>query len=202
MVQLGGFQTGFTRATDRVAFAVATIAAVVGFSTGALAAADGEKALWVGGAGGIMVPNKSATNPRTQYGVTAGAKIGTELGLGGYYFSAAKDEGGTQGKFDINMYGIEGTYHFEGEAKGAYFGLRLGISKIDSGSSPNLVSVSPFHFGGVAGYNHWLTDNLSIGGDLSFYSFFKGETTTSGGTTVPVDSFSALSFLATVKFWL
>jgi hypothetical protein len=181
---------------------VAAVTVTTVFSVNANAAAEGEQALWVGGAAGVLVPNKSSTNPRGEYGVTVGAKIGTELGLGAYYFSASKDEGGTVGKFDLNLYGIEGTYHFEGEAKGAYFGVRLGITKMDFGVSPNEVSASPFHIGAVGGYNHWVTDNLSIGGDLSFYSISKGEATSTNGFTTTVDSFSALSFLATVKLWL
>ncbi|CAN5565998.1 hypothetical protein BH10BDE1_BH10BDE1_29490 [soil metagenome] len=180
----------------------AVVAVTTVFSVQAKAAADGEKALWVGGAAGVLIPNKSSTNPRGEYGVTVGAKIGTELGLGAYYFSAKKEEGGAIGKFDLDFYGIEGTYHFEGEAKGAYFGVRLGITKMDFGVPAAQVSASPFHVGVIGGYNHWVTDNLSIGGDLSFYSVSKGESTALSGTTVSVDSFSALSFLATVKLWL
>ncbi len=168
----------------------------------AQAAADGEKALWLGGAGGLLVPNKSGTTARSQIGLTAGAKIGTELGLGAYYFTSKKEEGGSVGAFNLDFYGVEGTYHFEGEAKGAYFGLRLGITKMDFGTTPNQVTASPFHAGAIAGYNHWVTDFLSVGGDLSFYSVSKGEATSLTGTTVAVDSFSALSFLATLKLWL
>lgn len=181
---------------------IAVVALTTVFTSHAKAAAAGEKALWVGGAAGVLVPNKSETNPRGEYGVTVGAKIGTELGLGAYYFSSNKDEGATLGKFDLSFYGVEGTYHFEGEAKGAYFGVRLGITKIDLGLSPYQVSASPFHVGAIAGYNHWVTENVSIGGDLSFYSVSKGTDTSFSGVTVSVDGFSALSFLATVKFWL
>lgn len=176
---------------------------VAGGISRAEAAADGEKALWVGGAGGLMVPNKSGTTARTMLGITAGAKIGTELGLGAYYFTSQKDEGGVVGKFDNDYYGVEGTYHFEGEAKGAYFGVRLGITKMDFGATPNQVSASPFHAGFIAGYNHWVTDFLSVGGDIGFYSVSKGEATSQAtGTTVTVDSYSALNFLATLKLWL
>lgn len=181
--------------------AVLVAVSIAGNGT-ANAAAEGEQALWIGGAGGLLVPNKSGTSARTQLGITAGAKIGTELGFGGYYFTSKKDEAGTVGSFDLDFYGVEGTYHFEGEAKGAYFGVRLGITKMDFGVSPNQVTASPFHAGAIAGYNHWITDFLSVGGDLSFYSVSKGEATSLPGVTVTVDSFSALSFLATLKFWL
>lgn len=171
------------------------------FGSSAMAAAAGEKALWVGGAGGVLVPNRSSSTARGAYGVTLGAKIGTEMGLGAYYFSSKKDEGGTQGKFDMDFYGIEGSYRFEGEAKGAFFGLRLGITKMDFGPTPS-VSASPFHFGVFAGYDHMVTNSISIGGDVSFYSVSKGEATSLTGATTSVDTFSALSFLATLKFWL
>ena len=167
----------------------------------ASAAADGQQALLVGGAAGVIVPTRSSTTSRTALGVTAGAKIGTEMGLGGYYFTSQKDEGGAIGNFNIDFYGVEGTYHFEGEAKGAYFGVRLGITKIDVGTGAAAISVSPFHVGAVGGYNHFITDSFSVGGDVSAYSVSKGDATVSG-VTVAVDSFSALSFLATLKFWL
>ena len=173
---------------------------IAGFSHQAHAAAEGEPALWVGGTYGLFVPNKSSTTARPMFGGTVGAKIGTELGLGAYYFSSQKDEGSTVGKFNLDFYGVEGTYHFEGEAKGAYFGLRLGITKMNYGVTE--VTASPFHAGIIGGYNHWLTDHISIGGDVSFYSVSKGEATPPGGTPVSVESFSALSFLATLKLWL
>ncbi len=181
--------------------AVALVSAgVFGLGSQALAAAEGEPAMWVGGTYGLFVPNKSSTTARPMYGATVGAKIGTELGLGAYYFTSQKDEGATVGKFNLDFYGVEGTYHFEGEAKGAYFGLRLGITKMNYGVTE--VTASPFHAGIIGGYNHWLTDNISLGGDVSFYSVSKGEATPPGGTPLTVESFSALSFLATLKLWL
>ncbi len=178
------------------------LAAMLLMSPVANAAAEGEKALWVGGAGGFFVPNENRASGREQYGATVGAKIGTEMGLGAYYLTSKKDEGGTLGRFNLDFYGVEGSYHFEGEAKGAYFGLRLGITKIDFGVTGAQVSASPFHAGLFAGYNHWLAESVSVGADVSFYSVSKGEATALNGATVSVDSFSALSFLATLKFWL
>ncbi len=181
-----------------VSLVVSTVA-----STSALAAVDGsEAALWVGGSGGVFVPNKSGTSARSQLGLTVGAKIGSELAIGGYYSTSQKAEGAPHGQFDVAFYGIEGSYHFEGEARGAYFGARIGITKMDFGLSPNEVTASPFHVGLIGGYNHWLSRSVSVGGDLGFYSVSKGEATSRAGVTSTVDSFTALSFLATAKFWL
>lgn len=172
------------------------------FGLQAHAAAAGEHELWVGAAAGLAVPNKSSTTPRAQYGATLGAKIGTEFAVGAYYLTARKDEGGALGSFNFDLYGVEGTYHFEGEAKGAYFGLRMGISKVEVGTGTTALSVSPFHWGPVVGYNHMLGENLSLGADVAYYSISKGDGTTTGGATVSVDGFSTLSFLATLKLWL
>lgn len=171
-------------------------------STTGFAAAEGEQALWVGGAGGFLVPNKSSTTARGQYGLTLGAKIGTEFAVGAYYLTSKKDEGSPVGQFDLDFYGVEGSYHFEGEAKGAYFGVRMGITKADYGVTGARASASPFHIGAIAGYNHWLTSNVSLGGDVGFYSVSKGDATDAAGVSRTVDGFSALSFLATLKFWL
>jgi hypothetical protein len=128
--------------------------------------------------------------------------LGSELAFGAYYFASRKDEAGTQGKFDLEFYGVEGTFHFEGEAKGAYFGGRLGLSKMAYGLEPNQVSASPFHIGVIGGYNYWLAKSLSIGGEIGLYSVTKAEATSLSGTTVAVDRFSVLNFLATIKLWL
>ena len=69
---------------------VLSFGAVILVSPAAKAAAEGEKALWVGGAGGFFVPAESRASGREQYGVTAGAKIGTEMGLGAYYLTSKK----------------------------------------------------------------------------------------------------------------
>lgn len=164
-------------------------------------AETGSQSLWAGAGIGLMVPNKSGTTARPQWGITAGAKLGTEYGLGAYYLTSKKDEGGSIGAFDLDLYGVEASYHFEGEAKGAYFGARLGIAKMDVGTGLTKVSVSPFHLGAIGGYNAFINDKFSLGGEVGFYSVSKGEATT-GGVTTTVDSFSALSFLATAKFWL
>jgi hypothetical protein len=199
---LNSFGLLFQPIAGIVAILVATIL-LLAWGPVAQAAAGGEKALWMGGAGGLMVPNKSGTSARSILGISAGAKLGTEFGLGAYYFASKKEEGGVIGKFDNDFYGVEGSYHFEGEARGAYFGLRLGITKMDFGTTPNQVSASPFHIGLIAGYNHWLTDFLSIGGDIGIYSISKGEATSQAtGSTVTVDGYSSLNFLATLKFWL
>lgn len=160
-----------------------------------------ETSIWAGGAFGVLVPNKSGSTARPQYGITAGAKLGSEFGLGAYYLTSKKDEAAPLGTFDLDFYGVEGSFHFEGEAKGAYFAARLGITKIDAETGATKVSVSPFHVGLAGGYNYAIAENVSVGGDIAFYSVSKGEATSLTGAVVSVDSFSALGFLASAKFW-
>jgi hypothetical protein len=188
----------------KVAASLAFVGAMSLAASSAQAAtrSDSTSGMSFGAMGGMLVPNKSGTAARPGFGVHVGAQLGTEFGIGGYYLSSKKDEGGTVGQFDLDFFGIEGVYRFEGEAKGGYFGGRLGISKINVGSSATQVNMSPYHIGFIGGYDRFLTDFISIGGELGFYSIGKGESTPQSGVAVTVDSFTALSFLASVKFWL
>ncbi len=168
---------------------VALVAAVTSFSNAAHAEYDSPA--WVGAMYGLSVPSASNTNSRGMFGITAGAKLGTEYGLGVYYMSSHNKESGAD--FNYDLYGVEFGYHFEGEARGAYFGGRLGTSKIKVGGD----STSPFHFGVFAGYNYFLNDHFSLGGDASFMSI--SQSSDNGDT---LKGFTTLNFLLTAKFWL
>jgi hypothetical protein len=203
------FASGLRRAlsfADRVAAAlvlVGGLSVVFAFSEAQAATrSDSTSGMSFGAMGGMIVPNKSGTAARPGFGVRVGAQLGTEFGIGGYYLSSKKDEGGTIGNFDVDFFGIEGVYRFEGEAKGGYFGGRLGVSKINVGLSSSQVNLSPYHVGFIGGYDRFLTDFVSIGGELGFYSVGQSEATPSIGSKVTVDSFTALSFMACLKFWL
>ena len=164
-----------------VLLAVLTVA---GLSTKAEA-----QSAWVGGMLGLSIPNADNTTARNIWGLTAGAKIGSEFGLAGYYLNSAKKENNTD--FNYDLYGLEFAYHFEGEAKGVYLGGRIGTSKVTVGSN----SISPMHWGVVGGYNHMmLSERFSLGADVSWLSVAEG--TVSGMT---VKAFSMLNFLATAK---
>ncbi len=167
----------------KIALVVAVLAA---FGTPSISQADPKG--WVGAIGGLSVPNSSNSTSRLMFGITGGAKLGSEFGIGGYFLSASKDEGGALGTFTYEMYGVELAYHFEGEANGVYIGARLGTSKVKSGG----VSISPLNYGAVAGYNHFLNDNFSLGGEVNFFSI-PSESNVSG--------FTMLNFLGTAKFW-
>lgn len=141
---------------------------------------------WVGGLFGLAVPNADHSTTRGMFGVTLGAKLGDNLGLGAYYTSSAKDED-TVGRFNYDLFGVQLSYHFDGEASGAWFGGRIGTSKIDVGTT-----YSPMNIGAVAGYDYLLTDHLSLGGEVNWMSISESS---------PLKSFSTLDFLAALKIW-
>lgn len=181
-----------------LAFALAPIA---------YAAAEGESAGWIGATGGISVPNYNASglaaSSRTAFGLTGGAKIGTEYGVGAYYRTSSKDESvnGVDLKFGYDLYGVMAGYFFEGEAKGVYLGVVLGMSKVTIGTSASTtVSTSPLHYGLMAGYDHFLGEHFSLGGELNFITL-ASSSASSGGVTVQQDSFNTLNFNAALKFW-
>jgi hypothetical protein len=168
------------------------------------AQAEDEKG-WIGGLFGVSAPTRSDATSRAIYGLTAGAKLGTELGLGVYYLTSPKDEnvqGQTIGN-NFDFYGIEGAYHFEGEAKGAYIGARIGITNVKIKPSNALtpsVSTTPVHWGPTVGYNYWLNRNFSLGGDVS-YLLVSESSEFVGGANATIPAFNALNIGATAKFW-
>lgn len=153
---------------------------------------------WVGGAFGLHIPDYEDTSARPAFGISGGAKLGSEWGIGGYYLNSSKEEtiNGATADFNYTMYGVEGAYHFEGEAAGVYLGGRLGMTTLEVGAA----DVKPVHWGLLAGYNHWLMDNFSLGGEASFINVAAGDDTI-GGVSVPIEGFNIIAFHATAKFW-
>jgi hypothetical protein len=149
---------------------------------------------WAGAMGGISIPSLSGSSARGLWGLTVGAKLGSELGLGAYYEGSSKNEdfNGTEQAFNYSLYGVQFSYHFEGEAMGAYFGARVGISKVNKGG----VNVSPVNYGAFGGYDYMIIPQLSVGGELAYMGVGSG----SEGTNT-VSSFSMLNFTGAVKFW-
>lgn len=177
---------------------------LVGLSFLALApVAHAEPQAWVGGLLGLSIPNADDTSARPIYGITGGAKLGSEYGIGAYYLTSQKEEdvAGAKSSFDVDLYGVEVAYHFEGEAKGVYLGGRLGTSKVRVGASGNTHSTSPFHWGLVAGYNHMLGENFSLGGEANVMSVASSKYTSTLGLERTIDGFTMLNFMATAKLW-
>lgn len=164
------------------------------FSTGAFAQAKG----YVGALGGFSVPDAEHSSGRPIFGAMAGARLDGELGLGAYFLTSSKKETANNTKEDLNysLFGIEGSFHFEGVADGAYVALRMGLAKIKAGEA----NISPFSYGLAFGYDYFFNDNMSVGIDAGFMSVQKGSDTVNG-QTADVKAFNMLNFLAAVKFW-
>lgn len=143
---------------------------------------------WVGGLLGLTVPNADETSSRSMWGLTAGAKLGSEWGLGAYYLTSHKDEGTPIGDFNFDLYGVQCGYHFEGEARGVFLAGRVGTSKLTSG----VTDISPMNLGAVAGYDFFLGDHFSLGGEASFMNISGSD---------GIESFTILSFMGAAKFW-
>jgi hypothetical protein len=165
----------------------------------ALAAEDPSG--FFGVSGGLAVPSLSNTSARPQWGFSAGAKLGSEFGLSGYYLTSTKDESinGASSTFAFDLYGVQASYHFEGEARGAFFGARLGMSKVTETVAGASVSTSPYHFGVAGGYDHFFNDVFSLGGEASFISV--GQADAAGTGSLKTDAFNVLSFLLAAKLW-
>jgi hypothetical protein len=177
-----------------------TATLILALSIPGLAKAD--PAGWVGGLFGLSVPNYENTTSRGMYGITGGAKLGSEWGFGGYYLTSSKDDEGATGKFAYDLYGVEFAYHFEGEAAGVFIGGRLGTSNLTAGTTALQVKTSPLHYGAVVGYNKFLNDSFSLGGEVNFFSIPESSATPAASpASVTVKGFTMLNFLASAKFW-
>jgi hypothetical protein len=153
-----------------------------------------ERSGWMGGTFGLLVPSAVNTTSRTGFGVQGGAKLGTELGIGAYYVSSTKSESvnGVATDFNFDLFGAQAGYHFEGEAQGAYFAGRLGLSKVKSGTT----NFSPAHFGVLVGFDRLVGEFFSVGGELSYMVI-----TGSDVDGKRLDQNGILGFSAAAKFW-
>lgn len=168
---------------------------------GSLAA---EPKAWLGGAFGLSVPNKSDTTARPMFGVNLGAKLGSEFGIGVHYLTSSKNEdvSGRSVPWNYQLYGISGSYHFEGEAKGVYLGALLGMSRVETKYLGGDLATSPMHYGVFAGYNHPIAGEMfTLGGEASFISIGSASGSVYG-ISRDTEAFSTLNFLITGKFWL
>lgn len=164
------------------------------FSAQALAQAKG----YVGAVGGFSVPDAEDTTGRPAFGILAGARLDGELGLGAYFLTSSKKEtvDNVKGDFNYSLFGVEGSFHFEGIADGAFVALRMGLAKIKAGQA----NTSPFTYGLAFGYDYFFNDNMSAGIDAGFMSVQKGSENING-VSHEVKAFNMLNFMAALKFW-
>jgi opacity protein-like surface antigen len=177
------------------------LALVLSVTTLSAQAAE-DKAGFVGAVAGLSVPDADNSSARAMYGFTGGAKLGSEFGVAGYFLTSTKEESanGINYDFKYNLYGVQASYHFEGEAIGAWFGARLGLSKVTTKAGTVEIDGSPFHFGVAGGYDHFLTDNLSLGAEISYLNVAKFNSTVAG-VTYESKAFNMINFLGAAKFW-
>lgn len=166
------------------------VTCLLGFSSPVWAQAQG----YLGVQGGISVPDADDTSSRLGYGVVGGARLNGEFGLGAYFLGSSKEESVNNVDVDFNyqLYGFEGTFHFEGVADGAYVGARVGISKVEVGN----IEFSPTNYGAIFGYDYFFNDNWSAGLEGSY---MRVEGDDKDGASL--DGFSALQLLASTKVW-
>jgi hypothetical protein len=163
---------------------------LLGFSSPVWAQARG----YLGAQGGISVPDYDDTSSRFAFGFSGGARLDGEFGIGAYYLSSAKEEtmDGVDRDFNFQLYGFEGSYHFEGVADGAYLGVRAGISKVKASD----VDFSPTNYGALFGYDYFVNPMWSIGLEGSYFHV-EGDTK----DNATLDSFNSLQLLASTKVW-
>lgn len=150
---------------------------------------------YLGAIGGISVPSYENTSSRVAFGLVGGTRLDGELGIGAYYLNSAKSEdvAGIQTDIDYGLFGIEGSFHFEGVADGAFVGVRVGTTKLKVGPTLN---TSPTHYGVVFGYDKFLNESASLGVEGSWISI---ESSSYSGNELK--GFSALNFMVAAKFW-
>ncbi len=150
---------------------------------------------YVGLLGGMSVPSYDGTTSRVDQGLVGGVRLDGELGIGAYVITSAKNENINNStiSFDYELYGIEGSFHFEGVADGAFVGLRVGTTKLNYGKQ---LKTSPTHYGLIFGYDKMINDWFSFGVEGSWLGV---ESSTQNLTEVK--PFNILGFNATVKCW-
>lgn len=174
----------------RVLLLVSALVATMTTASFAQAQAKG----YAGVIAGLSVPDADDTSARPAFGVLGGARLDGEFGLGAYFLTSSKEEsvGGVDADFNYSLYGLEGSFHFEGVADGAYIAARVGLAKVKAGTS----EISPLAWGLNFGYDHFLNEMFSIGIDAGFMAV-QGDK----DGAASVDGFTMLNFLVAAKMW-
>jgi hypothetical protein len=147
---------------------------------------------------GLSVPDADDTSARPMYGVMGGARLDGEFGLGAFFLTASKEEtiDGTKADFNYSLYGLEGSFHFEGVADGAFVAARVGLAKVKQGFPAGSENFSPLVWGIGFGYDYFLSEKFSLGAEAGFMSV-QGESKTPND----LDGFTMLNFLVAAKMW-
>lgn len=164
--------------------------------------ADDSGGAKFGFAFGFAVPDADNTNPRQIWGFVGSSKVSPKISLGGYYLVSDKEEGGGAGgrDFKFSIHGLSLTYD-EPQGNGdAYFGMKLGLGKLETKNSSNeSVILSPYHYGVVLGYDYSLMSWASLGFEVNYLHFEQSDTTLNG-STYSESKFNVVSFIMGLKF--
>ena len=149
---------------------------------------------------GYSVPDADNTKPRRNWGGVGSAMLNPKFSIDGYYLVADKQTGTSAREFKYSTHGLGVTYHTEAGKGDTFFGLRAGLSKVETndGAGTSLV-FSPYHWGIASGYDYKLWSTFSVGFEGSFLLFDNSETT-AGGTSYTEDQFRTINFSVTAKF--
>ncbi len=163
-------------------------------------AADGAGSQ-VGLAYGLSIPDAEDSNPHYIAGIKGAAYLTPTFGLGGYYLNTSKQIGTGSTPFDYSLGGIDAIFHLGGGKGDTFVSFRVGMTKVHTKEGTTKLIYSPYHYGGAAGYDYYLTSWLTLGFEGSF-TFVEASSTNKSGTRYELDSFSVMNFLATLQFRL
>jgi len=145
---------------------------------------------------GLSVPDAPNTNHYMMIGIKGSAKLAPWFSTGGYFMVSDKQgQPSATEKFRYSLTGVEAVYHFP---TGMWTAARMGITKVNATAQGEDATFSPYHYGIATGYEYKVLSWAVIGFEGSYLHAQRGKTTVSG-TTVLLDSFNIVSFLATVQ---
>lgn len=152
---------------------------------------------------GLSVPDAPNTNPYMMFGVMGAAYLVPSFSTGGYFLASDKQgQPSATDKFQYSLAGVEAVYHMPSENGEMHFGLRVGITKVNTSPQGEDATFSPYHYGIRTGYDYKLFTWLRVGFEGSYLHVERGKTTQGGTTTIQLDSFNIMSFLATFQIGL
>ncbi len=164
--------------------------------------AQAQSQAYVGGLAGLSVPRAEDSSSRPIYGLLAGARLEREWGLGAFFLSSQKNESveGVDRKFSFDLYGFEGSFHFDNVADGAVVGLRLGFAEVSRELAAGTLKLTPVVFGAFFGYDHFISSFFSVGGEGSLM-VITSEKGSLAGVSLEESRWAMLNFSLVGKFW-
>lgn len=164
---------------------------------------------------GYSAPSSDAASSRFSYGVQGTMDLSNSIAVGLTLVYSSQDltytagSNSTQYKFNMFFILADANFAADGLAKGLYFGIKVGMTKVDFGSSNSaiqgsdvVINSSAMTYGPKVGFDYEIGKAYALGGEMN-YLFVNSVTQTNDvtGQEASLPRFKVFNIWGSFKFY-